>query len=413
MEVSEAINKRKSVRSYLDKEVPESIMRDLVDAGRKAPSACNLQLTEYVVVNDKRLLDNLSKKVTMKFTWAPAYIVLIYDSRFTVKRHSAQTSLGASMENILLKATSMGLGACPMAGFRHDSRLKKILKIPNEYKIGLIISVGYEDNREEKEIEKVPIDEVIHLNSYSSSKHKLEASMKLGKWSLLDLKEYRSRMAPVYLYKGRFNLMTFDPSIYDKALSVLDDRIDLKNKDILDYLSYDSYFAKNLSEKLSESQVSVSDIISHPLEVFKKTFPNSNGYNITSFHKTDSKDGNFDIVTFVHKAEFNPNIDKALTEFNRILKPGGYIFVTTTHMTWYKRLSYWLRFKYKKFIKREIVNVYENNPYYKIGPFRYLKPNKLKKLAAKSGFRHVDSGTETVDVGRLDHRFFWMIYQKT
>ena len=55
MTVWEAINSRKSVRSYLDKEIPEEDLRKVLEAGRLAPSAQNEQNWTFLVITDKDL----------------------------------------------------------------------------------------------------------------------------------------------------------------------------------------------------------------------------------------------------------------------------------------------------------------------------------------------------------------------
>ena len=57
--VLEAIKKRQSVRSYQDKEVPEEILQQILEAGRLAPSAKNTQSWKFIVVKDKDLRKKL------------------------------------------------------------------------------------------------------------------------------------------------------------------------------------------------------------------------------------------------------------------------------------------------------------------------------------------------------------------
>jgi len=53
--ILEAIKERQSVRNYLDKEIPEELLRQVLEAGRLAPSACNNQPWKFIVVKDKKL----------------------------------------------------------------------------------------------------------------------------------------------------------------------------------------------------------------------------------------------------------------------------------------------------------------------------------------------------------------------
>ena len=55
MELREALVGRRTVRRFLDRPVPRDTVEQLIDAARWAPSACNLQLWEFVVVDDPEL----------------------------------------------------------------------------------------------------------------------------------------------------------------------------------------------------------------------------------------------------------------------------------------------------------------------------------------------------------------------
>ncbi len=60
MEVLEAINKRRSIRSYKSDPIPREVMDQLLEALRSAPSAANKQPWKFVVVTDPALKDQLA-----------------------------------------------------------------------------------------------------------------------------------------------------------------------------------------------------------------------------------------------------------------------------------------------------------------------------------------------------------------
>ncbi len=57
--ILEAIKERQSVRSYLDKEIPEELLRQVLEAGRLAPSAKNIQPWRFIVVKDNKIKEQL------------------------------------------------------------------------------------------------------------------------------------------------------------------------------------------------------------------------------------------------------------------------------------------------------------------------------------------------------------------
>jgi len=124
-----------------------------VNAARLAPSAANLQPLEYIIVDDDQFL----AEVFSTLGWAAyirpagdppqgkrpkAYIVI-------VSNNSAGTSftaydVGAAMENMILVAWAEGVGSCAIASVDRD-KLRKILNIPGDYEIPLVLALGYPD----------------------------------------------------------------------------------------------------------------------------------------------------------------------------------------------------------------------------------------------------------------------------
>ena len=55
--LKELIEKRKSVRKYKEKDIPKKLIKEIIDAARLAPSACNAQPTRYFIAKDKEIKD--------------------------------------------------------------------------------------------------------------------------------------------------------------------------------------------------------------------------------------------------------------------------------------------------------------------------------------------------------------------
>ncbi len=62
MDLQEAIFSRRTVRKFLKKPVPREIVEKIIDAARYAPSACNLQLWEFVAVDDPELIGQIAEE---------------------------------------------------------------------------------------------------------------------------------------------------------------------------------------------------------------------------------------------------------------------------------------------------------------------------------------------------------------
>ena len=114
MELNEVLLKRRSVRKFTDEPVSEEDVLKLLHAGMSGPSACNRTPWEFFVVTNPEILEKLRKSARYSKIKAPLAIVVCGNlskalplqlSPFWIQDCSAAT------ENILLKATDLGLGA--------------------------------------------------------------------------------------------------------------------------------------------------------------------------------------------------------------------------------------------------------------------------------------------------------------
>ena len=146
MDVFEAIQKRKSVRSYDTKPVPKEMLNKILEAARIAPSAGNIQPWHFIVVTDAEKRNELSKGIFAKWlSGAPAVIVACGDTEASPDWYAVDTSL--ALENIVLAATGDGLGTCYVGSF-NEKEVKKLLRIPGKYCVIALLTVGYAKEKE-------------------------------------------------------------------------------------------------------------------------------------------------------------------------------------------------------------------------------------------------------------------------
>lgn len=181
MDFFELVNKRESVRGYIDKEVSKDIIEKIIETARVAPSACNSQPWKFVVVNDKKVVKNIANKLHDKIAGginkfahtAPVFIVVVGEKRnitsgigqIVKKKDYTSMDLGIACEHICLAATEIGLGTCMMGWFK-ENEIKKILDIPKSKEVHLVISLGYYEKGKPKEKNRKDISEIISYNKY-------------------------------------------------------------------------------------------------------------------------------------------------------------------------------------------------------------------------------------------------------
>ena len=145
---------RQSIRRYKDERVPDEIIENLLKAGMQAPSACNQQAWEFIVVSDKEDKEAISKmhRFAKPAANASHLIVTLGNLNRTKVHRMIEQDLGACNENILLQATHEGLGAVWL-GFHpieeRTLRLKDYLNIPDYCIPFSVICVGYPTNESE------------------------------------------------------------------------------------------------------------------------------------------------------------------------------------------------------------------------------------------------------------------------
>lgn len=143
--VFDAIYARRSVRRYMeDKEVEHEKIIKLLKAAMAAPSACNIQPWEFIVINEKEAVADFKKCVEQHGNYnAPLIIVVCgYTGFIPWDNDEGEYDCCAAIENMHIAAVSMGLGSVWIGGFNQDT-IRKQLNIPEDvYPIG-IVYFGY------------------------------------------------------------------------------------------------------------------------------------------------------------------------------------------------------------------------------------------------------------------------------
>jgi nitroreductase len=180
VEVLEAIAARRSIRRYSSREVPDDLLRKVLEAGRLAPSASNLQTWKFKVVKDPVTRRAMREAAyNQRFVEeAPVVIVACADlpalgerSKRTLellragavkpsagmilwylrKKGDAEGERGflhavinvtIAVENMVLAATSLGLGTCWVRAFE-EAKVAEILALPPEYPPLFLLPMGF------------------------------------------------------------------------------------------------------------------------------------------------------------------------------------------------------------------------------------------------------------------------------
>ena len=166
MEFLDVVNARRSIRSYLPDPVPRDVLEAIVAAGIEAPSGCNRQLRQYVVVDDAGLMEQL-RAVSGALSGAPAAIVLIVDPQGTPYGEFYVQDASAAMENMLLAAVALGYAGCWVEGALrgHEETVRALLRVPENLRVWSLMPVGKPGESPPRPQKSRP-GEVTHYNRY-------------------------------------------------------------------------------------------------------------------------------------------------------------------------------------------------------------------------------------------------------
>lgn len=169
MEVFEAIFNRRSIRKYTDKKISKESIDKLLTAAMVAPSAMNTQAWQFLVLNKREIIDSLVEAIPHAgmVKEASAAILVCADESIENNITYNLQNTAASIQNILLGAHAIGLGACWIAVYPLEDivkNVKELFNLPEKIIPIAVISLG------------VPGEELKCENRYK------EAKVHYNKW---------------------------------------------------------------------------------------------------------------------------------------------------------------------------------------------------------------------------------------
>mgnify|MGYP000362531501 CR=1 FL=1 len=164
MDVFEAIKERRSVRAYRNDPIPEEKLNRILEAARLAPSAHNAQPWKFIVVKDEKKKEALAEASHGQSFIAQAPVVIVAvaldpEDVMSSGVPSYAVNLAIAVDHMTLQAVEEGLGTCWIGAFSQEE-VKKILEIPEKYKVVAILPVGYPADSPTPKIRK-SLDEIV------------------------------------------------------------------------------------------------------------------------------------------------------------------------------------------------------------------------------------------------------------
>ena len=148
MDAIDAILSRRSIRKYRPDPIPAQLIDELLAAAMSAPSASNGQPWHFVIITERRILDDIPRvhPYSQMLNQAPLAIVVCGDLRVSGSEAWWVQDCSAATENLLLAAHAKGLGAVWLGVHPSKERvagIQKLLRLPEHIVPLCIISMGF------------------------------------------------------------------------------------------------------------------------------------------------------------------------------------------------------------------------------------------------------------------------------
>jgi nitroreductase len=171
MDFKTLLKNRRSIREYQDKEVPLSVLKEILQDTCLAPTASNRQPIRFIIVKDKQqikrlsdeskksLLDDLARNPNLPLK---QYEATLRDEQFNVfynapclmlfvgpkELYSLDVDCGLTVAYFMFSATSRGLGTCWIGLGAHirDKKIREQIGMPIDYEIVAPVIIGYPKN---------------------------------------------------------------------------------------------------------------------------------------------------------------------------------------------------------------------------------------------------------------------------
>lgn len=160
METTACIKTRRSIRRFKEEPLPRTVIEEILEISRYAPSWKNTQIARYRIVEEKKTIQRLADNCVMGFEWngnimkrAAALVLLtIIDGRSGFEKDGAYSTskgdgwemfdAGIAAQTFCLAANDRGIGTV-ILGVYDEQKVNEEVDLPEGEKMGAIIAIGY------------------------------------------------------------------------------------------------------------------------------------------------------------------------------------------------------------------------------------------------------------------------------
>lgn len=365
----ELAGKRRSTRLFQDRPLEDEKVREVIQAALEAPTSCNRQLLKVVVVKDpevKAKCCKLSHAQQSYFYDAPVILSVFYDISLE-NRNPCKTpyiSTGMAIQNMLLMAEAMGLGAIYLGGIRNPRGMEKALNAPPFLQNLGVICLGYRADNPPKPRHR-SVEDIISYDKCAFQEANFLNDIRPEKWNYKQLADFREQLlwykgigidarvkhvdsAPRFSLKNNFVYQTLGRMIQSingptKYLDVMpfngDPLLQLK---LMSGNEIDTIYSYEQTENINQyMRRRLNEIIN----LDKIEFLSNNKINEVSIPLDDNS---VDVISCCEKINQFHDPKPLLREIKRVMRKGGKaLFLVSNKL--YPHLYHYKRLKNKQF----------------------------------------------------------------
>ncbi len=174
MDFYEVIKTRRSVRSYKKDDIPEDVLKRVLNAARIAPSGSNRQPWRFIVIKDEQRKKKIAELCHNQSFIAQAPVVIAgcgrnihYNRGEWMGDYSVLVDVAIAFDHLTLAARAEGLGTCWIGSFDNDA-IKNFLGIPADYNVVALTPLGYpaSDNAFHETKDRLALEELVFYEKW-------------------------------------------------------------------------------------------------------------------------------------------------------------------------------------------------------------------------------------------------------
>jgi nitroreductase len=185
----EALYHRRTTRRFDPaRPVPREIVLELLDAALIAPTSCNLQMWDFVVVDDPDQRERLGR-LSLQVLTAPVTIFVAYGKEYSEEGHANVQSAAAALMNMSLAAHVLGIGTFWINQLGPRDQVGRILGLPEDREVVAGLAIGWPAVYPTKAPRRRPFEHVVHWNHFGG--RPIPSSPRPSDWGLDLIRDYQ------------------------------------------------------------------------------------------------------------------------------------------------------------------------------------------------------------------------------